>query len=77
MSKLMPTVIRCRSNDFVLEVCHGEIPDICRLLWFDSPIELGLPDTEMLDEEFGKWVCRYRNASLWVTDHMLRMAQCN
>ena len=77
MKSVMPTVVRCRSNDFVLEICHGEIPDVCRLLWFDPVTEFELPDAKESDEAFQNWICRYRNASEWVTDHMLRMVQCN
>lgn len=77
MSKSMPIIIKYRSNDFVFEVCYGEIPDIYMLLWFEYITEFELPDTKESNEVFQDWICRYRKASDWVSNHMLRMSQCN
>lgn len=57
---MMPTVVKCRSNDFILEVCHGEIPDICRLLWFGPITKFELPDTKVSYKEFNDWLKLYR-----------------
>ena len=77
MNNVMPKIVRCRSNDFTLEICHGEIPDVCRLLWFEPVTEFELPDTKESDVAFHTWMCRYRDASEWLSDHLLRTSQCN
>lgn len=73
----MPTIVRCRSNNFVLEVCHGEIPDVCRLLWFDPITKLELPDTKVSNEEFNDWLRLYRRCDPQSEQLLLKEAQCN
>jgi hypothetical protein len=60
MNNQLPTIIKCRINNTVVEICHGPIPDICRELWFGQLVEPKLPDRKVTDKEFEKWLDNYR-----------------
>ena len=77
MNNLLPTVARYRINEIILEVCHGEIPDVCRPLWFDPITELELPDAKASDEDFENWLALYRHAKPWFAGVLLEEAKCN
>ncbi len=77
MNNLSPVVVRSRVNGITLEVCHGEIPDVCRLLRFGPMVEPELPDTKVTDEEFQDWIFRYRRAGLIMEQQVLEEAQCS
>ncbi len=77
MNDLLPTAARYRINGIALEVCHGEIPDVCRLLWFDKITEFELPDAKVSDEDFENWLALYRHAKPWFTGVLLEETKCN
>ncbi|RLC88995.1 MAG: hypothetical protein DRJ03_00095 [Chloroflexi bacterium] len=77
MDDLLPTVARCRVNGITLEVYHGEIPDVCRLLRFDPITEFELPDAKASDEDFEDWLALYRHAKPWFAGMLLEEAKCN
>ena len=67
-----PNVIRIQSKNLTLEVCHGPIPDVCRLLRFDGLKEPELPDTKGNDEEFEGWIGAYREADPVCAEFLIR-----
>lgn len=77
MNNDLPTVVRFCRDDTTIEVCHGEIPDVCRLLRFDPITEFELPDTKGSDEEFDIWLCLYRHATPVLEKDLLGIAKCN
>lgn len=60
MNNQIPITLRSRVNGITVEVCHGEIPEIFRQLWFGPIVEPKLPDTKGTDEEFQEFLWRYR-----------------
>lgn len=77
MNNPLPTIVRSHINSITLEICHGEIPDVCRLLRFDPITEPKLPDTKITDEEFQDWLSLYRRANLFRGQQLLEESQCN
>lgn len=70
-------VARCRIKGITLEVCHGDIPDVFRLLWFGQTTELKLPDTKTKDDDFNNWLKLYRNSKHSETQSLLDISQCS
>lgn len=77
MNEPIPVVAKCRINGILLEVCHGEISDIFRLLWFGPVTEFELPDTKRSDEEFRVWLEFYRPSSSSLGKTLLEITQCS
>lgn len=77
MNYQLPKTIKCLIDKTTIEVCHGEIPDVCRLLHFDLITEFELPDTKGSDEEFDVWLCLYRHATPILEKDLLGIAKCN
>ena len=77
MKDQLPTVVRCRVNEITLEICHGEIDDIFRKLWFGPIVHPELPDVKATDEEFENWRNRYALSSDFMADVLLEEAQCD
>ncbi len=85
MNNLLPVILRSNINGTTIEVCHGEIPDIFRWLYFDPITEPELPDTKGTDEEFQEFLHHYRNAyqwynpqwDKWASNYLLEKSKCN
>ncbi len=68
MNNQFPTITKCINMDGMkIEVCHGEIPDVCRLLRFGPVTEFELPDAKATDEEFQDWLLLYRKDAMEIT----------
>lgn len=73
------TVIKCNfvANNLTVEICHGDIPDIFRQLWFGPLKEFKLPDTKVTEQTFQRWLDLYRHASPDFEQQLLDVAKCN
>ena len=56
MNNTIPIITRYRVNRIVVDVCHGEIPDIFRTSRFGPISKFELPDTKCTDQEFAKFI---------------------
>jgi len=76
MDDLLPTVIKYRLDDTIVEVCHGKIPDVCRLLYFDPVTEFELPDAIGSQDSFELFLDLYREAKEeWFEGDLLWLSQ--
>lgn len=77
MNNQPPIVIRCLIGGIILDVCHGEIPDIFCTSKFGELIELELPDAKGTNKEFQNWLISYRQANPSFEKQLLKVAKCN
>ncbi len=75
MTSEIPIITRCRIDDVLIDVCHGNIPDIFRKLWFDPLKEFELPDTKVTEKKFQRWLDLYRHASPDFEQQLLDVAK--
>ncbi len=83
MDDLLPKTLRCSTDGIIIEVCHGEIPEIFRQLRYDPVTEFELPDTKVKNidkqgyfvDEFQEWLSLYRHADKWFEFHLLEESQ--
>jgi hypothetical protein len=85
MNNQIPRVVRFKNNGITVEICHGEIPDVFRELWFSPVIEMELPDAKVSyeegsDEDFQGWLRYYRSIhelNLYHTRRALEISKCS
>ncbi len=53
MNDLLPKTLRCRVDEITIEVCHGEIPEIFRQLYYNPITKFELPDTKVRNVDKG------------------------
>jgi len=77
MEEPVAIILRTKVSGITLDVCHGEIPDVFRQLWFSEITEPELPDAKVSDNEFNDWLSLYRHSNCWFERQLLEESLCN
>ena len=76
MNSQLPRTVRCNIDRITVEICHGEIPDVCRLLNFDPITEFELPDAKATDKEFTGWLSLYSHETYFREESLMKETLC-